>query len=95
MGEKRKEGTFNQIKEVINILSPSVDNYLYVMDIKNDIYFISANAMERFSIQKQEFHFLCIYSIIFSGPLLLPYIYSFTFSFSLFIDSSIFLFASS
>jgi len=56
MGEKRKEGTFNQIKEVINILSPSVDNYLYVMDIKNDIYFISANAMERFSIQKQEFH---------------------------------------
>ena len=56
MGEKSKVTTFDQIKHVINILSPSVDNYLYVMDFENDVYFISANALERFPIEEQEFH---------------------------------------
>ena len=55
MEEKKRETTFNQIKQVINILSPCVDNYLYVLDIKNDVYYISANALERFPIQEQEF----------------------------------------
>lgn len=55
MGEKEKVITFNQIKEVINILSPSVDNYLYVLDVQNDVYYISVNALERFPIKEQEF----------------------------------------
>ena len=55
MEEKGKENTFNQIKEVIKILSPSVDNYLYVLDIQNDTYYISENALERFPVEKPEF----------------------------------------
>lgn len=55
MEEKKKMTTFNQIKQVIDILGPSVDNYLYVMDAVNDVYYISANALERFPIKEQEF----------------------------------------
>lgn len=47
--------TFDEIKHVINVLCPSVDDYLYVMDFEHDVYFISANAMERFPIEEQEF----------------------------------------
>ena len=39
-----------QFSAVIDVLSPCMDNYLYIMDIKNDTYCISESAAERFLI---------------------------------------------
>ncbi len=55
MEDIREKISFNQVEEVIKILSPSIDSYLYILDIKNDTYCISANALERFPIPTQQF----------------------------------------
>lgn len=37
-------------KEIILILDQCIDDYLFVMDLDKDIYFISPHAMKRFNI---------------------------------------------
>lgn len=39
-----------QFNAVIEVLTPCMDNYLYITDLKNDTYCISESAMERFKI---------------------------------------------
>ena len=46
----------SQFQRVINIFNPCIDDYLYIMDIKNDYYYISPNAMERFGISENQFY---------------------------------------
>lgn len=48
MGKERV--TVEQFREVIDILNPCMDDYLYILDLKNDYYCISANAVERFCL---------------------------------------------
>lgn len=55
MEDGRKRISFEQFEDVMGILSPSIDNYLYIFDMKNDIYYISENAMERFPIPAEQF----------------------------------------
>ncbi len=47
--------SMGQFKEVIDILNPCMDDYLYIFDIKNDHYCISPNALLRFRIPSSEF----------------------------------------
>ena len=47
--------SMNQFKEVIDILNPCMDDYLYIFDIKNDHYCISPNALLRFKLPSSEF----------------------------------------
>ncbi len=41
---------------IINILDPSMDDYLYIYDLQNDLYCISPRALERFMIPRSQFH---------------------------------------
>ncbi len=44
-----------QFNAVIDVLTPCMDNYLYITDLKNDTYCISESAMERFTIPSNFF----------------------------------------
>lgn len=44
-----------QFNAVIDVLAPCMDNYLYIMDLKNDTYCISESAAERFLIPSSFF----------------------------------------
>ena len=41
--------TMEQFQKTIEILNPCMDDYLYILDIKNDCFCISENAVERFA----------------------------------------------
>ena len=47
--------SMSQFKEVIDILNPCMDDYLYIFDIKNDQYCISPNALMRFRLPSSQF----------------------------------------
>ena len=42
--------TFGEIENVIRILNPCVDDYLFILDLQNNHYVISENAMDRFPL---------------------------------------------
>lgn len=44
-----------RVQDFFEMLSPSMDNYLYLYDMKMDIYCISPNALERFAIPAVQF----------------------------------------
>lgn len=44
-----------RVQDFFEMLSPSMDNYLYLYDMKMDIYCISPNALERFAIPAAQF----------------------------------------
>ncbi len=44
-----------QFQKTIEILNPCMDDYLYILDIKNDCFCISENAVERFDISENRF----------------------------------------
>lgn len=48
--------TPEELCKVIDLLSPSTDNYLYLIDFRTDFYYIAPQAMERFCIPKNAFH---------------------------------------
>lgn len=48
--------TVEQFREVIDMVNPCMDDYLYILDFKNDYYCISANAVERFCIPARELY---------------------------------------
>lgn len=56
MSEDRKPVTVEQIHQVIDILNPCMDDYLYIFDMKNDYYCISPSALERFPLKEHQFH---------------------------------------
>ncbi len=51
----KKQITFSQIEEVIELFNPSVDDYLYIFDLQKDVFCISENALERFSFPVAKF----------------------------------------
>jgi hypothetical protein len=48
--------SIEQFKNLIKTLDPCMDDYLYIMDIKNDYYCISKNAAVRFLLPSAEFN---------------------------------------
>ena len=44
-----------QFQKTIEILNPCMDDYLYILDINNDCFCISENAVERFDISENQF----------------------------------------
>lgn len=48
--------TPEELCKVIDLLSPSTDNYLYLIDFRTDFYYIAPQAMERFCIPQNAFH---------------------------------------
>ena len=47
--------TFDELCQVIDEFSSTMDDYPYVMDIENDTYYISEKAMSRFAIPSNRF----------------------------------------
>ena len=45
----------NQFKDVIDILNPCIDDYLYIMDLQNDSCYMSPNCLERFYMNENGF----------------------------------------
>lgn len=54
--EHNKHASIDRFQEVINIFNPCIDDYLYIMDMKSDYYYISPNAIERFDLSENQFH---------------------------------------
>ncbi|MGN0505927.1 MAG: EAL domain-containing protein [Lachnospiraceae bacterium] len=48
--------SIEQFKNIIKILKPCMDDYLYIYDLQNDYYCISPKAAERFLMTETEFH---------------------------------------
>jgi len=48
--------TVEQLCAIVDVLHPCMDDYLYIYDLKNDYYFISPSAMQRFNLPDYEFH---------------------------------------
>ena len=48
--------TPEELCSVIDLLSPSTDDYPYLIDFRTDFYYITPQALERFCIPKNEFH---------------------------------------
>ncbi len=48
--------TFQQLCKTIDLLHTCIDNYPYAYDIKNDYYYISPSALQRFKIPDNAFH---------------------------------------
>ena len=42
--------TFEKLRDIIECFDPCMDNYLYVYDIIQDLYFISERAQKRFRL---------------------------------------------
>lgn len=56
MAEKGLGITIEQFNDMIQLFYPSMDDYLYILDFKNDFYSISPSALERFLIPAAQFH---------------------------------------
>ncbi|MCM1157542.1 MAG: GGDEF and EAL domain-containing protein [Bacteroidales bacterium] len=48
--------TVQQLCEVIDLIYPCMDDYLYVFDLVNDFYYIAPTAVQRFRISSNSFH---------------------------------------
>lgn len=46
----------DELCQMIDLLSPSTDGYLYFVDFRTDFYYIAPQAMERFCIRHNSFH---------------------------------------
>ncbi len=55
MKENKGKSSVGKFQEVINIFSPCIDDYLYILDIKDDIYYVSPSAEDRFDIPSNPF----------------------------------------
>ena len=47
--------TFEKLRDIIECFDPCMDNYLYVYDIIQDLYFISERAQKRFALSSNCF----------------------------------------
>ena len=48
--------TVEQFCEVIDVLQPCTDDYLFIYDVNDDYYYISPHALSRFALPSQCFH---------------------------------------
>ncbi|MCM1256973.1 MAG: GGDEF and EAL domain-containing protein [Roseburia sp.] len=55
-GHVYEEITVQQFCQVIDLLHPCMDDYLYIYDFHNDFFYISPSAVERFSMPTNCFH---------------------------------------
>lgn len=55
MEDCKKKITLEQMEEFIDILNPTIDDYIFIFDIQNDVYCISENALDRFPIPSKQF----------------------------------------
>lgn len=55
MGELVNRMSIEQYEEVIDIIYSCMDDFLYILDLKNDYYCISRSALERFPIPDSRF----------------------------------------
>ena len=46
---------FTTLCEIAKLFASCMNDYLYVMDLTNDIYFITENALERFALPVNTF----------------------------------------
>lgn len=44
------------LQDVIRLLYPCMDDYLYLFDLQNDSFYISPSALDRFALPAHEFH---------------------------------------
>lgn len=56
MSRKLGNNFMENLCEIIELLSPSMDDYLYVLDFRNDFYYISQQGARRFSMKQNSFH---------------------------------------
>lgn len=54
--KKFQSMSVDELCSVIDLLSPTTDNYPYVVDFRSDFYYIANQALERFCIPKNGFH---------------------------------------
>ena len=54
--KKFQSMSVDELCSVIDLLSPTADNYPYVVDFRTDFYYIANQALERFCIPKNGFH---------------------------------------
>lgn len=54
-GEGISRMSIEQYEEVINIVNPCMDDFLYILDLKHDYYCISQSALARFPIPSNRF----------------------------------------
>ena len=52
----KHELTMEQMEYVVQLFNPSMDDYLYVYDLKEDYYRISSHATERFFMETDHFY---------------------------------------
>lgn len=57
--EGKKELSVENFRQFIDIMTPSMDDYLYIYDMPGDCYCISANALERFPLKDN-----CFYDVV-------------------------------
>ena len=55
MKETMKEVTLEQFKDIIDIVNPCMDDYLYILDLQQDLFSISQSATERFRLPSAQF----------------------------------------
>ncbi len=56
MNPQLKNSFLEEICDIIELISPSMDDYLYVLDLKNDFFYISQEATQRFAMESNAFH---------------------------------------
>lgn len=56
MNEGNQDLSIDQFNRIIEMLDPCMDDYLYIYDLKEDLYSISVNANERFAMPSNRFH---------------------------------------
>ena len=56
MEETRKYLSVEQVKHIMQVLDPCMDDYLYLMNLKTKHYEISTSAVERFMIPSDDFY---------------------------------------
>lgn len=56
MKERIQRLSKSQIEEIIQLFQPYMDDYLYIMDLKEDYYRISKHAVERFMLPSDAFY---------------------------------------
>jgi diguanylate cyclase (GGDEF)-like protein len=54
--EEKGRLTVEKFQQFIDILTPSMDDYLYIYDLQGDCYCISPNALERFPLERSCFN---------------------------------------
>lgn len=55
MRETNREEIFEQFEDIIEIVNPCMDDYLYIMDLPKSVYCISQSAMKRFNLPASKF----------------------------------------